>query len=195
MNNLDRRVTRSSVVVLFASLVWCAAGCERGRQASADKSGDSPRAEAVAHTERERGDSAAPTEEHAHVHHAPHGGTLVELGDHFAHLEFVLNPQENQLTAYVLDGEAESAIRIEQPSISLRIESFVADSADAPARELTSLTLVAVANELTGETVGDTSQFVGTLSGVSAFDGVLESITVKGREFRDVRFSFPKGTE
>jgi hypothetical protein len=42
-----------------------------------------------------------------HEHTAPHGGSLVEFGEEFAHIELVLDSATGVLTAYVLDGEAE----------------------------------------------------------------------------------------
>ena len=56
----------------------------------------------------------------------------------------------------------------------------------------------AVANELTGETVGDTSQFevvVPGFKGVTAFDGVLVEGQVKGRVFKNLKIKHPEGNE
>ncbi|MBK7495896.1 MAG: hypothetical protein IPI28_11060 [Candidatus Omnitrophica bacterium] len=49
---------------------------------------------------------ASDSHDHNHDHHhaAPHGGTMVALGDHMAHLELVLDSQNGTLTAYILDG-------------------------------------------------------------------------------------------
>lgn len=133
----------------------------------------------------------------AHEHTAPHGGTLVVLGDEFAHLELVHDSKEGKLTAYVLDGEAENPIRIDQEDIELRIN--IKDSggmrggkSDFPLR------LKAVSNVLTGEIQGDTSEFGGQsdrLKGVASLDAVIVSITIKDKEFKDVTFNFPKGNE
>ncbi len=117
-----------------------------------------------------------------HAHEAPHGGVLVELGDHFAFLEFVLDEEAGSLTVYVLDGAAEQAVRVSQETIGLVFE--------APGTLAgTSLELKARANVLTGETAGDSSQFVVThesLKGVKAFAGTVVLIAVRGQEFRDV---------
>jgi hypothetical protein len=45
-------------------------------------------------------DSAVP---HKHVHHPPHGGTPVVLGDEVYHLELVLDTPNGVLQAYVFD--------------------------------------------------------------------------------------------
>src|SRR5258708_19176066 len=58
----------------------------------------------------------------AHEHHAPHGGTLVEVGEDFAHVELLPDLQQGNLTVYILDGEAENPIRIHQPSMDLIID-------------------------------------------------------------------------
>ena len=89
-----------------------------------------------------------------HEHTAPHGGTLVVFGDEFAHIELVLDQTTGKLTGYVLDGEAENSVRLSQKTIELKIhrEDIESDF---------SLQLSGVANVLTGETEGDTSQFAG----------------------------------
>lgn len=144
----------------------------------------------------------------AHEHHAPHGGSLQVLGEEFAHIELVLDSGTGRLSAFILDGEAEEPVRISQKA--LRIHLFVIDvtlSHDRPAvqkvghpqasRKL-DLVLKAVANDLTGESVGDTSQFEAAdrrLKGVSAFSGTLADVTVRGTRFRNVRLLHPRGNE
>ena len=125
----------------------------------------------------------------AHEHKPPHGGTLVEFGKEYAHLELVADSKDGRLTAYILDGEAENAIRIKQKEIVLQVQT------KAP---MTRVTLKAVANVLTGEAVGDTSEFLGkfaNLAGLKRFSCVIEKVTIKGRDFTDVRFDFPEGNE
>ena len=139
------------------------------------------------HTEDE---AQKETEAH-HAHTAPHGGTLVVLGEEFAHLEFVLDAGTAKLTAYVLDGEAENPVRLAQNTIELKghRQDTGADF---------TLNLNGVANVLTGETEGDTSEFVGqseALKGAAAFQAELVSITVKGQTFTDIDFAFPEGNE
>lgn len=118
----------------------------------------------------------------AHAHEAPHGGTLVELGEHFGFLEFVLDADAGSLTAYVLDGGAEQAVRIPQPNILVTF--------DAPeALDGQTLALAAKANVLTGETVGDTSEFSVThpaLKGQTTFYARVAEVVVKGQAFKDL---------
>ena len=122
-----------------------------------------------------------------HEHSAPHGGTLVELGEEFAHLEIVLEASTGKLMVYALDGEAEKAVRLKQPTIEITVTN--------PA---TVVKLDGVANSLTGETTNDTSEFTGqsdALKGANRFEGVIRAVTVKGQPFKGVAFNFPKGNE
>lgn len=118
-----------------------------------------------------------------HAHQAPHGGTLVELGEEFAHVELVIESATGKVTAYVLDGEAERPIRVEQKEIVLQGK----------------VTLQAVGSPLTGEKPGDTSQFEGqsdALKGAKELDGTIVRIVVKGRELRDVPLRLqPRGKQ
>lgn len=123
----------------------------------------------------------------AHEHHAPHKGTLVEFGEEFAHLELVIDSTSGKISGYVLDGEAEKPVRIPQKDITLKIT-----------KEEFSVVLKAVANELSGEKEGDTSEFSGQsdkLKALKNFDALVLQITVKGKEFKDIKFNFPKGNE
>lgn len=123
---------------------------------------------------------SAPSDEHAHD--APRGGTLVELGEHFAFLEFVLDRGAGSLTVYVLDGEAEQSVRLAQPAV------VVAFDAPEPLTGQT-LTLAAQASTLTGETVGDSSQFAvshESLRNQTAVIVRLTEVTVKGQVFREL---------
>ena len=139
-----------------------------------------------------RGEGEGAHETHAHHEHtAPHGGTLVVLGDEFAHVEFVLEKSTGKLTGYVLDSEAEKPIRLTENTIELKINQLNSEQALA-------LQLNAVANVLTGETEGDSSQFEGqsdALAGVTEFHAEIASIAVKGQIFTDIDFKFPEGNE
>ena len=108
----------------------------------------------------------------------------MELGDEFAHVELVLDPSDGSLTAYFLDGEAEESVRLKQPSLKLSINA----QGSRPAQVVE---LAAQANILTGETVGDSSEFSVTtpsLIGMRSLSGNLGEIVVKGVDFLDVRF-------
>ena len=115
-----------------------------------------------------------------HSHQAPHGGTLVEVGEHAYNIELVRDPAAGKLTAYVLDGHAENFIRISAPAIEL--VAFTGG-------EKRPLTLRAVANPATGETVGDTSQFevqADWLKNTAEFPGEIPALEIRGTRFQNV---------
>ena len=124
-------------------------------------------------------------EVHMHHAHAPHGGTVLKLGDDAYHIELVLNPATGTLQAFVLDDELEDFVRSSSPSIEITAHAGGA---------YRDLVLLAVANPVTGETVGDTSLFEASadwLKVTPEFDGVVKSVTVRGATFNAVAFNFP----
>lgn len=130
-------------------------------------------------------DKAAPDDahghSHGHAHTAPHGGQLVEVGDHQFNVELVLDRETGRLAAYVLDGHAENFVRIVQPAIEVRLKD--------PAR---GLMLTAVANPATGETVGNTSQFEATapwLKSAGDVAGEIVRLEIRGATFSALSFS------
>lgn len=130
---------------------------------------------------------AEPKKSGHHAHEAPHGGSLVEFGDEFAHLELVLDEATGTLIAYALDGEAERPVRVAQPSVELIL------TVPGVAQPVV-VTLAPVENTLTGEKAGDTSQFraeVAELKGQKTFAGVVTGVTLRGRTFTHVAFEFP----
>jgi hypothetical protein len=137
-----------------------------------------------------RNDGAVPPKAeaaHHHEHHPPHGGTPVELGEEANHVEIVVDAPSGKLRAYVLDGELENFVRISAPSLQV--------TAKVDGRQET-LALQAVANNATGERVGDTSLFEAQadwLKTTPQFDGVLKEITVNNTTYTNVAFNFPKG--
>lgn len=126
-----------------------------------------------------------------HHHVAPHGGTLIGFGEEFAHLELLLDASTGELTGYVLDGEAENAVRLESGGLALTVQK-------AEGETPVDIILAPMADELTGETAESTSRFVGrsdSLKDATSFKGTVKQITVKGSEFKEVEFSFPQGNE
>jgi len=120
-----------------------------------------------------------------HAHTAPHGGTLVEIGEHAYNLELLRDPTTGKLTAWVLDGHAENFVRLSIPAIEL---------VAMPGGNFTPLTLKAVANPATGETVGDTSQFevqADWLKTTDEFAGIF-TIEIKGTKFEKIAYTLTK---
>ncbi|MBI5689233.1 MAG: hypothetical protein HZC55_03990 [Verrucomicrobia bacterium] len=117
-----------------------------------------------------------------HAHTAPHGGTLVEIGAHAYNLELLTDPATGRLSAWVLDGHAENFVRVKAPALEATVD--VGGSPRA-------LSLKAVANPATGETVGDTSQFEAQadwLKGVNRVQGSVASIEIRGTKFGPLAF-------
>ena len=111
------------------------------------------------------------------------------FGKEMAHIEFVLDAETGKLEAWVLDGSAENGVRVPQTEIELAVE--VGDRSET-------VTLRARSNNLSGEKPGDTSEFEASspaLVGVKEFDATITSFTVKGTEFKAVKFPFPRGNE
>jgi hypothetical protein len=134
-------------------------------------------------------ESGAAAKPHVHQNHPPHGGTPVVLGDEVYQVEFVLDAAAGDLQAFVLDGEMENFMRASSPAFTL-----IATVGGQPR----TLTMRAVANPATGETVGDTSMFEAQadwLKTTPEFDAVLQAITIRGSTFTDVKFNFPKGND
>lgn len=121
---------------------------------------------------------------HGHAHSAPHGGQLVELGDHHYNLELLLDADRGVMQAYVLDGHAENFVRASVPE-------FVVTATVAGKRQL--LLFKPVANSVTGETTDSTSLYEAKadwLAGAKAFDGTLQAINVRGTVFTNVSFKY-----
>lgn len=177
--NAARMMRLGTAAGLLASLI---AGC------SGPKPSAQPPASAVATTAAEATPAGMQkADDEFHDHEAPHGGSLIEVGEEFAHLELLLDAATGRLTAYALDGEAEQSVRLAQPSI---VMSLAMPSVSSPVE----VTLAPVENALTGEKAGDTSQFtavVPALRGQTAFQGSVASLAIRGRTFSQVEFAFP----
>ncbi|MFB3066798.1 MAG: hypothetical protein ACE10D_09845 [Planctomycetota bacterium] len=143
--------------------------------------GADPEPEPETETETETESEADPL-----THHEPrYGGDLVPLDGHSAHLEFVLDDAAGKLTMYVWDGHVSKSVRIKAKEVAI--------TADLDDEEV-ALKLSAVANPLTGETVGDTSKFELTserLRGSDGISGVLARIEIRGKLYKEVDFYAP----
>lgn len=141
-----------------------------------------------AHHENNAGDHDG--HDHGHHHAAPHGGALHALGDHFAHVEFLVDAEEGEITAWVLDGHAVPGLRVAHEALELKIK--ISDA------ETITVSLAAIASATTGETVGDTSEFRGqndALKTLTSFTGTLTELTVKGQTMTDIAVKYPEGNE
>lgn len=121
-----------------------------------------------------------------HVHKAPHGGVLVEAGEHMYNIELLRDTATGTLTAWILDGHAEDFVRIAAPSIEV---VTISGGQRRP------LSLKAVANAATGETVGNTSQFQAQadwLKSGGEMAGTIETVEIKGTQFKTLGFHLAK---
>ena len=128
---------------------------------------------------------------HGHAHHAPHGGALIMLGGHAAHVELLLDESSGRLDAYLLDGHAEHPVRTEARGIELGWRLSGQDAWQ-------SVLLAPVASALSGETVGDTSHFsaeVPALKGQKAFEVRIPPLRLRGPEFPAIETRYPEGNE
>lgn len=122
----------------------------------------------------------------AHVHAAPHGGSLIVLEEEVLNAELLVDASTGAVSLWVLDGHCESPVRVTQKEVALTV------NVGGTAR---TVRLDAVADALTGETVGDTSQFAATddeLRGVASFSGTIQSLSVGGRSFQSVKFEYAR---
>jgi predicted small lipoprotein YifL len=186
---LNARVSLSLVPCILLALAMAFGLSACGRSAP-----DAPPSPAHEHDHDHDHDHDHHDHDHHHHHHhheAPRGGTLVELGDHVAHIEFLLDEETGLLRAYILDGHAENPVQLADAAILLEVmpgdgvESFT-------------LPLEAQANPLTGETPGATSEFAGqsdALIGLTQFEAALPAITVRGVTIDAFSFPFPEGNE
>lgn len=123
-----------------------------------------------------------------HSHDPLFGGTLVELGDHFANLEVVYDGEVGAIDLYLLDGHAEKAVKGPQVQMALTLTE------GETTHELVAEPQV---SELAGNEVGSSSRFkvVGEeLKGLDAFDMVVGRIEIMGSIFENVEYSH-RGSE
>lgn len=131
----------------------------------------------------------APSHPGGHVHVAPHGGTLIEIGEHAFNLELLRDAATGKLTAWVLDGHAENFVRLKVPAIE-GLATFGAEKRP--------FQLKAVANPATGETAGDTSQFemqADWLKTKDAFTVTIPALEIRGRKFGPLTANYPQAAK
>lgn len=150
-------ITRSRV--LLSALCLLAAGCVGGEDYETVTTEDAERAEAHA------------DHDHHHHHEAPHGGHLIELGDHKFNAEVLLEGEANQLVVYVLDAHAENPVAIESPSIT-----FALDEGEP---------IVLEAQPQEGDAEGKASKFVAASTSLTDLESAHGSVKVaiEGTEY------------
>lgn len=131
------------------------------------------------------GDGHSSSHGGAHVHQAPRGGVLLELGPHGSghNLELLQNP-EGKFEVYVLDAHAENHVRISQPFLELSL--IDANGSASP------LVLQAIADAATGETLGNTALFRSepSISDLLPLRGEILSIAIGSKTYTAQPFEF-----
>ena len=125
-----------------------------------------------------------------HHHEAPHGGSVIRLGDELFHLEWVKDTEAGLMRCYVMDGHLERFIRIAQESIEVLVDQHDG----APITWI----FKAVENRATGEQIGDSSEFQAPLSVLpnqNTFAGTIREVHIQSNRFEDISFRFPEGNE
>lgn len=176
---------RAAIAIVFAAGLTAACGGSEPAPAPAEKIQPTTVGEMSPEEAGGMGAEASTLKEPEAASSAPHGGTLVALGT-AGHLEFVLDPSSGLLTAYVLDAAGRAVTRIPAKSITVEVTPAGGTA--------TTVSLASTANGLTGDTVGNSSQFGGTapaLKGATAFTGVIKDAVVGGQTFKDVTFGYP----
>lgn len=141
-----------SPTALFSSLCLLLVGCAGGEDYETVTSEDADRAEAHADHDPH------------HHHEAPHGGHLIELGDHKYNAEVLLEGEPKQLVVYVLDAHAENAVAIESASITFTPEEGEPITLEAQPQE--------------GDADGKASKFVAADTTLTDLEGVHGSVQV-----------------
>jgi hypothetical protein len=123
--------------------------------------------------------------EAGHVHEAKHGGVLIVCEEHVANVELVADTTDGELVFYLYDGHVENPVRSALKVLEVDVRA---------GEETLHLRAAAQANPLTGESVGDSSQYVvqdARLQGVESFTGTLKAVEIRGTTYTDVAFAYP----
>lgn len=103
--------------ICCVSMCYALTGCQGGNEGF--KSADELKKERPAVVNKEGADH---DHDHGHHHHAPHHGSLTMLGDHVAQIELVVDADAGKLDAYILDGEAEKPLVVDDKDLSLSVK-------------------------------------------------------------------------
>lgn len=176
--------------ILITAAALAFAGCGESSDPASQASKAAPTRDAARHDQHEH--------DHSHHHNPPHGGALMEVGEEFAHLELVLDRNASKLTLYVLDGEAEKPVRLGASSLTMSTSAVMFDQLPNDTdSDLRTIEFKAAANPLTGETAGNTSEFVSehvSYKYLSELAGSISNVEIKGQKFPSIKIAFPKGT-
>ncbi|QDV05352.1 hypothetical protein Poly30_08490 [Planctomycetes bacterium Poly30] len=123
-----------------------------------------------------------------HAHSAKFGGTLVELGDHFANIEFLHDPATGDVKLFTMDAHATTSQRSSTEAPVLTIKPH----GDEVGFQVT--LAPRVGGVTSTEKVGDSSLFTGqhdSIKGLDHFMVVVSEISLKGKTFENIEFLHP----
>jgi hypothetical protein len=60
--------------------------------------------------------------EHAHVHHGPHGGHIMEIGEEEYHAEWTHDDKSGKVTFYILNAEATKEVPIAAEDLTIEVK-------------------------------------------------------------------------
>lgn len=107
------RLSLKAAATAFTALLL--AGCPSGGNSTMQEATDAD----VANEES----MAAEEEAHGHEHAAPHGGHLIELGEHQYNVEVVFPDSDGNLSVYVLGPHAETPVMVSAEDIEFELEA------------------------------------------------------------------------
>lgn len=118
--------------------------------------------------------------DHGHHHHAPHHGSLTMLGEHVAQIELVVDAEAGKVEAYILDGEAEKPLTVDQTDLEL-----VVTLPEATEPITLKLTPADAAKQEDGFVAQDDK-----LKGAKAFKATITSLKIKDQAHEKVAVEF-----
>jgi len=127
---------------------------------------------------------------HGHDDHAPpHGGTPVVIAADKFHLELVRDATTGKMQAYVLDGHLEGYVQVAETNFLLLAKAGGKDE---------QLSFQRASEPASGSVPAKSALFEAQADWVKAakeFEGRIPTITLNGRSFTNISFSFPKGSK
>lgn len=170
--------------LLLASLSWLVVGCDDGHNHKDHK--DNGAHDHAGHTDADgkHKDGKKPDGSGAgHKHAAPNGGTLIEIGEHYANVEVLLDNKEGHLTLFMLGAHAAKPAKLTQPSVEVTLSPEGGEPIKLSAKPLKS--------ELTdtGSEGGASVYEVmdAKLKGLGHFDIAIASLDILDKQFTDVK--------
>lgn len=117
-------------------------------------------------------------EESDHVHTAPHGGHLIELGNHEFNLEVCFDETSKELTLYVLDAHAENPVAISPEDITFELDH----DGDETVIEVTAKPQEGDADGMSSVFVATDNEHLKELADIEAMHGHAH-VTIDGQEY------------